>query len=138
MPPFVLFAYASLAAAAVLLAVEAWGEGRGPWRALGVGVYGSASVAGATLLTALAGREGLLAAALVPLTALAVVRFGVALAPGASPWRRAGWTALVLAVGIGAGLQAVPVPLTREHLTPASERRAPPTVRPHVGPPVRV
>lgn len=140
MPLYVLFAYAALAAAAGLLALDVWRDGGRPgawWGPVRVGVYGAASVAGTTLLVALSGGEAVLVAALVPLTALAVIQFGTALAPGAPGWRRAAWTALVLAVGVAASLQAVPVPLTRAHLTPGPSPAVYPP-RPYADGPVRV
>lgn len=143
MPLYVLLAYVALAAAAVLLALDAWPGGRrlgSRWRTLRMAVYGAASIVGTTLLTALSGGEALLAAALVPLTAVSVLRFERSLALSASGWQRVGWTALVLAVGVTASLQVVPVPLTRDHLSPGptSTRTAPETIRPYADQPVRV
>ncbi len=143
MPLPVALAFLILVAAALLLAAEVWGGplvgARRPLRALAAVTFGAASIAGATLLTALAGGEWLLALALIPLTTLSILRMGGLVLPRARPWTRVALVGVVLAVGVAAALQVVPVPLTRGHLagtvqTHTVERQ---TVRPYVSRPVR-
>ena len=143
MPLSVVLAFVVVLIAAALLASEVWTgpltRARWPLRWVAVAVFGVASVAGATLLTALSGREWLLALALVPLTTLSVLRFGGLALPRARPWQRIAVVGVVLAVGVVAALQVVPVPLTRGHLSGTVETHTVErsTVRPYVGRPVR-
>lgn len=140
MPVVVLVAFGVLAASAVALGAE---QARGLRIRTGGGatalatLHGTAAVAGATLLVALAGREWLLAAALVPITALSVIRFAGLVAPAPPRARRLAIAGLVLLAGVAATLQAVPVPLTRAHLTGAAPADAAPSARPHRGRTVR-
>lgn len=143
MPLPVTLALTVLVAAAGLLASEVWtgrplGTRRGG-RLAAAATFGVAAVAGATLLTALAGQEWPLALALVPLTALSVMRFGGLVFPAAPPWARIVAVGVILAAGVGAALQVVPVPLTRGHLSGAAPAHSVDrgTVRPYVSRPVR-
>ena len=141
MPLSVAVSFGALALAAVLHTVEVvvGRRQRAPAaEALLALVYGAASVAGAALLAALSGAEWVLALALVPLTALSVLRFWTLFAPSASARARTLAVGVVLVLGVLAALQVVPIPLTRVHLSGADAADAPPTVRPRAGRAVRV
>ena len=143
MPTSVVVAFVLLIAAAAMLVSEVWMRrvlGTSPLeRAAGRVVYGAAAIAGATLLTALSGREWVLAVALVPLTTLCVLRFGGLVRTEGRLWERVALVGVVLAVGVAAALQLVPVPLTRAHLSgqPAAHPMERPSARPFVDAPVR-
>lgn len=120
MPLTVLVPFLPLVAAAGLLAVEA-GTGRTvgktPWGTAGrTAVFAIASAAGVTLLAALSGEEMVVAAALVPLTALSILRFEMLVRRRTTRLRSALVVMACLAVGLAVGLSTVPVPLTRAHL----------------------
>lgn len=143
MPLPVVLAFVLLIAAAGLLAGEAWfGRSLSARRAARLAAavtFSGAGIAGATLLTALSGREWMLALALVPLTTLSIVRFGGLVLPEAAAWKRIVLVGVVMTIGVVAALQVVPVPLTRGHLSGTVEmhpvERS--TIRPYAGRPVR-
>ena len=142
-PLSVLLAFVLLIAAAGVLAGEVWiGGRRRPRRAARhsvTAVFAGAAIAGTTLLTALSGREWLLALALLPLTTLSVIRFGTRVLPGAETWKRVVVVGVVLTLGVVGALQVVPAPLTRGHLSGSVETHPVdrPTIRPYAGRPVR-
>ena len=144
MPTPVLLAFLALVAAAVLLAFEAASGQRTLRSAAGTvvraGTFGLASVAGVTLLAALSGGEWGVALALVPLTALSILRLWALLCEWTTGPRATLLVLAVLAVGLGAGLRSIPVPLTRAHLHGGSGAAptAPVSIRPDVGRTVRV
>ena len=132
-----LVAFALLLAAAVWLGAEvATGRTKprtrfGAWA--GAAVFACAASAGGTLLVALPWAEWVLIVALLPLTFICIVRFVVLLQSRVSGWRSAVLAGVVLAAGVIAGIQTVPIPLTRAEIQSALPGAPAPSAHPNAG-----
>ena len=132
-----LVAFALLLAAAALLAVEV-GTGRtkpktetGAWAA--TGLFAGAASAGGTLLVALPWEEWVLILALLPLTAICVVRLLALVSERVPGLRGAALAGAILALGVIAGTNVVPIPLTRAAIQSALPGLPPPSALPDAG-----
>ena len=145
MPPFVIGLFLVLCAAAAVLALEAQSGrlvGRTPGRTRARAfVFLGASVAGGALLASLAVSEWVLMLALLPITALSVVRFTMLARGWWGGWRLLVFTALALTAGILLCLPLLPRPLDRgalfEGLRGAEPTHAPDSISPDAFTPVR-
>lgn len=146
MIPVVLLLFLGLLAAALVLADEARtgrlvGRTSGRTAARAV-VYFLASVSGGALLVALSEREWVFMLALVPITALSLVRFGMLARQWWAGWRLSLYMTVLLLLGILACLPWIPRPLDRgiliESLRGAQPTRGPDSISPGAADPVRV
>ena len=96
-------------------------------------LFGLAACAGGTLLVALPLAEWVLLLALLPLTTIALVRFLTLLTERLPGWRGVAVAAVAVVVGVAAGVQTVPVPLTRAHIQSALPGTPPPSANPNAG-----
>lgn len=142
---FAAVLFLALCAAAVVLAMEAHSGrlvGRTPDRTrVRAYVFLAAAVAGGALLVTLAASEWLLMLALLPITALSVVRFTMLAQGWWRGWRLVVFTAVALVVGILACLPWLPRPLDRgaiiEGFRTVQPTHAPDTISPDAFSPVR-
>ena len=114
---FVVLQIAVLLAAAGVLAFEARTgrmEGATEWAAVARAlVFLLATIAGATLLIALAGAEWLFALTLAPITLLSLLRFTMLAKRWWAGWQLPVFTSLLLGFGVLLSVPWVPYPLDR-------------------------
>lgn len=138
--------FLTLVAAAVVLADEArTGRLAGPTprrtqaRAL---IFLAAAIAGGAFLLVLPASEWVFALALLPITALSLLRFAMLARGWCGGWRLMVFTMALVALGVAACLPFLPAPLNRrvllEQMAPGRPSGIPDTIAPEAAFPVRV
>ncbi len=113
----IAFQFATLLVASLLLLIEVRAghvsEPPQKFSLARAAVYLLAAVAGATLLVSMDDGEWLFALALVPITFLSLLRFGMVARFWWSGWRLPVYTCALLAIGMVSMLPMMPFPLNR-------------------------